>query len=238
MDVDRIHKQLSHFIARHHVEFAELPRIQTQLLELGAMTLAAEHYRLHDYTIEPSNLIEGRFRVKVTSRGDPWNYSWFTVRRRGKCFEIHSNLTVLGAYGLDGGRYVVDVAVTQPDTVPRIRREENKKFALPNECLSTFVEAKKLVVYPMLLAQFVGIVHEILPGFLSGLPRGFAPQGHFRPALVSTGYPAGTSRDIINGFVNRGFRICVIPHFDVSLAGMTRGIAERSPFDPPHNVTA
>lgn len=220
------------FINKHRTEFYELPRIQTQLLELGAATLASEHYRLEGYHVRSENAIGGRFRVKVSSRGHPWNYSWFVVERDDRRFEIHTNLAVLGHYGLDEGRYVVDVAVCRPGRVPLTKTDGRGWVCLRNQDLVTFVEAKKLVVYPMLLAQFVGIVHEVKPRFLSGLPPGFRRRGHFPPALVSTGHPASTSRDIVRGFTARGFRISVVPSFDTHLSSMRRGQIAYSPFDP------
>jgi hypothetical protein len=207
-----------------------LPLIQTQLLELGAVTLTSEHYRLNGYTVTVNNLVEGRFRVKLSARGYPWNYSWFTVSRGDVRFEIHTNVAVESAHG-DDGVYVVDVGVCIADRIPRSRPLQGKWTALDNHDLATFVEAKKLVVYPMLLAQFVGIVHEIRPECLLPPPKGHSEVGHHDPALVSTGHPAATSLAIAQGFEKRGFRIAVIPSFDLMLSQMRKGQIHESPFE-------
>lgn len=231
MELEALHKELVKFITRHSTEFYELPRIQSQLLELGAMTLASEHYRLKGYQVIPQNVVGGRFRVKVSSRGFPWNYSWFRVERDGKAFELHTNLPIKSHYGADSGCYVTDVAVCRSDRVPRARPRRRDWTSLPNRELVSFLEAKKLVIYPMLLAQFVGIVHELMPTFLGGRSRGFEQRGHFFPSLVSTGHPAATSRSIARGFTERGFRISIIPNFDLHLGGMQGGQIAESPFE-------
>jgi hypothetical protein len=104
------------------------------------------------------------------------------------------NLSVRSAR--DSGIYCVDLAVTSRGAVP-VQRDPNWK-CLPNAGLVTFGEAKKLVVYPMLLAHFIGIVHELAPGFLSGLPPGFATANHFAPALVTLGYCTANSAEIVS----------------------------------------
>ena len=106
MDVDLVHRELARFMSRHQLRFHELPRIQTQLLEVGATTIAAEHYRLRGYRVTAQIGIGAGFRVKVTSRGYPWNYSWFAVEPENQTFEIHTNVAVTGAYELDDARHV------------------------------------------------------------------------------------------------------------------------------------
>lgn len=103
--------------------------------------------------------------MKLGSRGYPWNFSWFTCEGRGKTFELHSNLSVYSEYRRDNGVYVVDVGVAKGGVLPRSAPSSGWR-AVENQHLVTFAEAKALVIYPMLLAQFIGIVTEITPIFL------------------------------------------------------------------------
>jgi hypothetical protein len=157
MDVKAVSAALNRYINAHRTELARVPIIQSQLLELGALVLTAEHYKINGYEIRVSNLVDSKFRVKRTSGGKPWNFSWFVAARGRHRVEIHSNLPVAGFYGKDGARYVVDVAVCKPDFLP-IKPDVRRAWrSADNEVLVTFVEAKKLTIYPMLLAQFIGI---------------------------------------------------------------------------------
>ena len=82
----------------------------------------------------------------------------------------------------DDARYVVDVAVAPVAVVPR-SKPSSVWNEISNQDLITFMEAKALVVYRMLVAQFIGIVHETQPRFPTGRRApGFRAAGHFDPS--------------------------------------------------------
>jgi len=113
-------------------------------------------------------------------------------------------------------------------------------LAAPNDALVTFIEAKKLVIYPMLLAQFVGIVHELKPEFLATAAGpgsgGFGPP-HFWPALVCVGYLTENAHRIVRGYERRGYRLNVVPNLDGHASRLARAPTEPSPLRPPRDVT-
>lgn len=93
-----------------------------------------------------------------------------------------------------------------------------------NHFLVTFLEAKRLHIYPMLIAHFIGIVHEVLPHFLSGAEDpDFVTQGHFPPTLVTLGSYSGNSRAIVEAFAGRNIHLGVAPGFDVRLSRLADG---------------
>ncbi|OBQ92498.1 hypothetical protein [Mesorhizobium sp. AA23] len=229
MKVAAIEKELKAFISKHSVQFEHLSIRETALLELGALTMATEHYRLAGYTITVENAINGLFAAKLSSRGHPYNFSWFKCVKGKELYEIHSNLSVMGGHK-DEAVYVVDVAVViGDDHVPKAKPKK-KWVALNNKALATFAEVKKLVVYPMLLAQFIGIVHEITPSMLKKLKAGTVEDDHFPPSLITLGYLTATSGKALKGFAKRKFRVCVVHNFDMYLSQMRRGEADKSPF--------
>ncbi|MES2543065.1 MAG: hypothetical protein V4583_21180 [Pseudomonadota bacterium] len=168
MNLSKIEQELKSFISKHSVKFHNLAIRETALLELGVLTMASEHYRLSGFSVTVENAIEGLFVAKLSSRGHPYNFSWFRCQKDDLVYEIHSNLSVMGGHK-DGAIYVVDVAVVVGDDKVPKSKPKQKWLALDNDSLATFAEVKKLVVYPMLLAQFIGIVHEIMPTRLKKL---------------------------------------------------------------------
>ncbi len=229
MNVSAVEGALKTFISKHSVQFHNLAVREPALLEVGALTMASEHYRLGGFSVSVENPKNGLFVAKLTSRGHPYNFSWFKCVRDGETYEIHSNLAVKGAHK-DGAVYVVDVAVVEgADVVPK-SKPKKPWLALDNKKLSTFIEVKKLIVYPMLLAQFIGIVHEISPR--SRRKSKAAPKitCHFAPSLVTLGYLQGTSAKVLDGFAKRKYYICVVHNFDVHLSAMRRGATTASPF--------
>ena len=72
--------------------------------------------------------------------------------------------------------------------VPR-KKQQPKWERLDNGDLITFAEVKKLIVYPMLLAHFVGIIHEIMPNNLNSVSQNISAVHFDRnyPLPLATG---------------------------------------------------
>jgi hypothetical protein len=211
MNVERISQRIGGFIANNQGTLRDLPAMQTQILELAAAVAAGDHYESFGYVVEFQNPRNSReFVVKSSSRGYPWNFSRILVKRDGREFEIHMNLSVRSAR--DTGVYCVDIGVTESGIVPR--QQERGWACMPNPSLITFAEVKKLVVYPMLLAHFIGIVHELAPTFLLNLPPQFEGLNHFAPALITLGYCTANSAEIVGAYPTRGIAVNIEANFD------------------------
>jgi hypothetical protein len=201
------------------VQSVKAARRQTQLLELSVLMAAGEHYRRAGYAVQIRSPGKRRiFKVKTSTRGHPANFSRLEISRGGEGFEIHMNLLVQSAH--DEGIYCVDTAVAHANRIPKKKGRKGEWRCLQNADLITFAEAKKLRVYPMLLAQFLGIVHEIRPEFLN-LPTvstDFFNGGHFAPALVSLGAYSGNSQRIVDAYSRRMILVNIEPNFDIRIA--------------------
>ena len=124
-------------------------------MEYAALLLAVEGYAQAGYRVAAQNLFaRGRFRIKKSSNGYPWNFSWYEVRRGTQWFEVLTNAKVRGAFAADEGAYVVDVAVLKGGAMAAAEPLGRAFPGFANADLKTFIESKALVVYPMLLAQF------------------------------------------------------------------------------------
>ena len=58
--------------------------------------MASEHYRIVGYRVSIQNAKDGLFVAKLSSKGYPYNFSWFKCAFGDVACEIHSNLTVQG----------------------------------------------------------------------------------------------------------------------------------------------
>jgi hypothetical protein len=135
------------------------------------------------------------------------------------------NVKVRSAH--DVGMYCVDVGVVREGAIPK-EKSKTKWECLPNSDLLTFGEAKKLVVYPMLLAQFIGIVHEIKPAYLKvGLP---AQGPHPAPTLIALGHFSGNASAIVTAYPSRSITVNIAENYDVRLARVRGAIGHTSPF--------
>lgn len=226
MNIDEIQKGVERVMSRHPEALSTVASSQTKLLELAAVTGVAEHFKDQGFVVTTEGLgPRNSFRVKTTASGYPWNFSRFRVQRGNEAYEIHMNLKVRGAH--DEGIYCVDVAVIDTAIVPQ-EKPKGQWLCAENEPLRTFVEVKKLNVYPMLLAQFFGIVHEITPEFVDQTKPGRAKDPLLEPALAVLGSLSGNSASIIEGFADRGLSIMIAYNYDLRL--MRSRLKGGSPF--------
>jgi hypothetical protein len=217
MDVEALSDHIAAFARAHRTTFSEVSKRQSALLDLGAVVGVERHYGGAGYETQILNPLGGeQFVVKLGARGYPWNFTRILATKNRSSVEIHMNLVVEGAH--DRGRYCVDVAVTSPNEVPDAQPKK-AWLALENRHLRSFAEVKRLTVYPMLLAQFLGIVHEIKPRFLCSPQRNaFGWNGHMPPTLFVLGLFSGNSAEIVRGYETRGLQVHVTENFDTRIA--------------------
>lgn len=228
MDAAKVSAAISDFARQHRTVLIDLGNRQTQLLEIGAMVAVVQHYRANGYTtsiMNPSGVSE--FKVKLGTRGHPADYSRVLCSKGAISCEIHSNLSVESGH-MDHGVYCVDVAVVKEGFVPT-KKGKTKAPALENQNLISFAEVKKLVVYPMLLAHFIGIVHEVAPQYMKKFIGTMAPGDHLLPALITLGPLTKNAKTIQESFERRKYRICIAESFDLRLY-YSRKAGNESPF--------
>jgi hypothetical protein len=92
------------------------------------------------------------------------NEPLYEIRHNLKVVGYWTNSTVEHALPL----FAVDIAVVKAKCIPEHKpgTRSTGDISASNGDLITFGEVKKLVAYPMLMAQFLGIVHELQPHFL------------------------------------------------------------------------
>lgn len=228
--MSKLGDELNNAIISYGSTFVDVERRFSSLLEIGAMLLTVQHYEMNGYQVSliaPS----GKFSPKYASTGDPRKYSYWKVCADGECFEIHMNAPIWDGVTGNASTFVVDVGVINENS--QIIEDHGEKLhttvsksgkhllrGFENKNLVTFIEAKYLPIYPMLVAQFIGIVHEIMPWALVGrAPHGFRKFNHFDPALVSRGKLSANVERLLSLVLKRKFRIRIIPSFEKYVEG-------------------
>jgi hypothetical protein len=264
---DRLTSQVSDFLTRHKAAIYEISRHSTHVFEAVCFVIFARYYEEIGYQLEPENLIEDKFRFRWTTNGYPWNYSYFAVlspelenEEGSAVFEIYHNQKVTGAWveveKQDEGEippmFAVDIAVAEAGCLPKLPRGHKRTYEhywIENRRLLTFAEAKKLTAYPMLLAQFLGIVHEIKPEFLHvgerELSQAFWEQKHLPPTLLTADHLTSGARQVLKSFHGRELMIRIVENIinlpEEVLLRQLRGIYEkytREPDEEPHEPEA
>lgn len=218
MDLSEIQKAIRRVIKKHYSVLQELGAKQSSLLELAALTGFVEHYKSQGSS---ALLVNGegkrQFAIKMSTKGDPWNFSKFLIEGEHEPVEVHMNLKVRSAH--DMGIYCVDIGVVNALKIPRIKIKSRKWECADNEDLVTFGEAKKLVIYPMLLAQFIGIVHELHPRCIDG----FCPTiPHPAPVLIALGNFSANANVVVTNYSQRNIHVTIAENYDIRLARVRR----------------
>ena len=221
----RLEANIASFLQNHRTEIQNITSAITNIFEAFCYVVVVKYYADLGYRIEPDKLLDGKFRFKYSTAGNPWNFSFFRVcnpQTSVALFEIRHNLKIVSSWTQDGDTerdkalFAVDIAIVNPDRVPNppIGTPRGGSVTwLENENLLTFGEVKKLVAYPMLLAQFLGIVHELQPqyiGLVKPLIAGSAMEHHPPPILFTDGHISLGSKKVIESFVSRGFQLTII----------------------------
>lgn len=231
VDFDRLANQVSDFLNRHKSSMYEIATHGTNVFEAFCFIIVVRHYEMAGYELKPENLLDGKFRFKYNTRGYPWNYSYFVVSLKeteegndNVLFEIRHNLKVSGAWvraetdnDTDPPMFALDVAVIESNSLPVLKmgqKRNGEKYWVDNTHLITFGEAKKLTAYPMLLAQFLGIVHEIKPEFLNIEERErlktILDQKHPPPLLLTSNHLTWGTKQVLKSFQDRDLLIRVV----------------------------
>ena len=231
VDFERLANLVSDFLCRHKSSMYEIATHGTNVFEAFCFVIVVRHYEMAGYELKPENLLDGKFRFKYNTRGYPWNYSYFIVSSKEReaendsgLFEIRHNLKVSGAWvgaetdnDTDPPMFALDVAVIESDSLPNLKmgqKRNGEKYWVDNMDLITFGEAKKLTAYPMLLAQFLGIVHEIKPEFLNTEEREnlktILDQKHPPPLLLTSNHLTWGTKQVLKSFQDRDLLIRVV----------------------------
>lgn len=214
------------FLKSHKSAIQNVTKSHNNIFEVACYVVIAQYYEHIGYQLQIKNSVKRKFRFRYSTSGFPWRYSYLQAsnKRDGKpAFEIWHNQKVSGGWlsseeEKDIPLFALDIAVIKPGALPANLNFEAKgsgeRVWVKNEDLITFGEAKKLVGYPMLIAQFLGIVHEIKPSFidkkLGSIPREFFEDRHLPPALLTSENMLSGARKVIKSLRDRKIEILVV----------------------------
>jgi hypothetical protein len=223
-------ERISKFLSDHKTTMSSVADHLPHIFEANCYVLFARHYENSGYLLEPFKLFKNRFRFRFSTAGNPWNFSFFGIflqnrLEKGKRLaELRHNQTVAGFWHKSDGTnaatmplFALDVAVTVGGSLPDPKmgtKRKGNRYWVNNEDLITFAESKKLVAYPMLLAQFFGVVHELQPKFVGIEPNksypAFVRAGHPLPTLFTSEKLVRGALKVLDSFKKRKLKVRVV----------------------------
>lgn len=117
------------------------------------MCIVTEAFRRRGYRVRATQPLPQGFIFKCFPRGDPNNYSYFTVEKGDEKYEIRLNIFVRN-FRWNSLRLNLDVVVIRANSPFR-------NDTIDARDLVTFAECKNLRGFPELVASIVGMVYEL-----------------------------------------------------------------------------
>ena len=227
-EVDRLRDRIGQFLRDYSVEVKDIAAKVSNIFEAYCYVLFVRYYEKEGLHLQAENLTsENVFKFRFSTNGNPWNFSYFTARKNQDgeiLFDIRHNQKVVGYWvspqeddSEAPGLFAMDVAVIKPGALPDLpkgTKTAGHQTYVSNSDLITFGEAKNLVAYPMLLASFYGIVHEVKPEFVRidelSLPDGFSEQAHPYPVLFTANFLTKGTKNVLKTFEDRRLLIVIV----------------------------
>lgn len=253
INFSHLQQETEDFLISHKSSIQNVTKSHNHIFEVSCYVVIAQYYEHIGYQLQIKHSVNGKFRFRYSTNGYPWRYSYILVSNKhdGRpVFEIWHNQKVAGGWlssedEKDIPLFALDIAVIKPGGLPANLNFETKgtgeRVWVKNDDLITFGEAKNLVGYPMLIAQFLGIVHEIKPSFVDekfgGVPREFYEHRHLPPSLLTSGNMLSGALKVIKSLKDRRIEILVIDNLasrssDIiidELSGFSGNYADRLP---------
>jgi hypothetical protein len=231
MNPSKIERDINDFLNQYQSTLYQVVKNHNNLFEVSCYVLYAKYYENIGYHLKINNSINGKFRFRFSTNGVPWRYSYITGFNNEKSepvFEIWHNQKVTGYWddlekNDDAATFALDIAVVKPNSLPSNLQfntpSKGIRVSVKNEDLISFGEAKKLAAYPMLIAQFIGVVHEIKPDFLHEKKKKnkseFYEKKHLPPILFTSGNLSSGANKVISSMKKRGIEIIVLENLGI-----------------------
>ena len=190
MDLEAVEKRLTKFFGDEKKSINDFGRTVNQTFEAFVFAQVINWYKTRKWNvslISPKGY-RNSVRLKFNTRGRPDAYTYVRCERNGTRIQIRHALRVATKSHLRDqwppANVVLDVAVIKDKNLSDF---ESDSF-VPNKALVTFGEAKHMSAFAELIANFLGLVHEMLPRKLRTNSATAKRPVHPRPFLYVSGY--------------------------------------------------
>jgi hypothetical protein len=211
-DQAQTQKDLLNFFGVYHAQLDSFGRYVNQTFEAFALAQTIKWYMVRNWKVSCVNPKGGQFRLKFSTRGKPVNFSFFILKNEGQTIHVRHQLRVGIRHNLTSSANInLDVAVYKETDLTKYALDD----FLPNQELISFGEAKHMSAYAELMANFIGLVHELLPEKLDNIRNEDInnPTTHIPPFMIVSGILYHTAKELKNSIADRGYDIDVYDYY-------------------------
>lgn len=205
-DQAQTQKDLLDFFGTYHAELDSFGRYVNQTFEAYALAQTIKWYMVRNWKVTCVNPKGGQFKLKFSTRGKPVNFSLFILKHKRQSIHIRHQFRVGIRHNYSSSANInLDVAVYKEKDLKGFTSDD----FLPNSDLISFGEAKHMSAYAELMANFIGMVHELMPENLNNVRNkdGFHPAEHIPPFMIVSGILFHTAKELKRSIIERGYDI-------------------------------
>lgn len=216
IDQNRIKRNLAKFFKENKDDLSKFGLTVNQTFEAFVFVSVARWYLRQGWDVKIVNPkdnshISGYARLKFNTRGRPDNYTYFVCKKGNQEIQIRHQLRIATYFHVDEeesppANICLDAAVIESKDLA----EYETDHFVENKFLITFGEAKHMSAFAELIANFIGLVHELRPELLKRYRTKKSYKQnleHLAPFLYVSGILYPTARGIKKTIENRGYNI-------------------------------
>jgi hypothetical protein len=226
IEIGKVQTRLTKFFSENKSEIQDFGSTVNQTFEAFVFASTVRWYVDRGWNVEfknpqsNSNLV----KLKFSTLGRPSLYTYAICTKGNQSIQIRHGLRVGTRYHQTGripsANVVLDIAVISDMDLSKHKTNDH----LENSYLITFGEAKHMSAFAELVANFVGLVHELLPDRINHIRLYSGPGSqpeHPPPFLYVSGYLYPMAQGIAETIKDRGYDIDV---YDYSTGGDIFGV--------------
>jgi hypothetical protein len=204
MDREAVSERLAKFFSTNRSDLGKFGSTVNQTFEAFVFTQVISWYRGRNWKVvlePPKGSPAGTVKLKFNTRGRPSGYTYARCEKDDVVVQIRHGLRVATRhhkrFQFPPANVCLDVSVIQD----RDLLDYDTDAYLPNDDLITFAEAKHMSAFAELVANFIGLVHEMQPNRLAEgsmrQPRPGRRRRHPAPFLYVSGILYKTARGVV-----------------------------------------
>ncbi|MFA6256807.1 MAG: hypothetical protein WCT29_00675 [Candidatus Paceibacterota bacterium] len=205
--------KLKRFFANEKPRLRTFGNVVNQVFEAYTFASTIKWYQSNEWLvhiINPKVKSKGIFRLKFSTMGAPNKYSYAICEKGEKKCQIRHQLRVTTESYRDKNNYRANICCDISVINNLDLNLYSTAMAIPNKELISFGEVKHMSAFAELLANFVGLVHELQPRRLRTIrTRRWARNEHISPFLNVSGFLQPTAKGLNETIEKRKYDIDV-----------------------------
>jgi len=216
INTQKVENQLETFFNQNQSQIKNFGSTVNQTFEAFVFASVLNWYATNGWSvslINPSSSPK-EIKLKFNTRGRPGLYSYAICEKDSVKIQVRHGLRVATSYNKTSFSFpanvVLDVAVVNDVDLSKLKSSDY----IDNDDLITFGEAKHMSAFAELIANFLGLVHEMKPEALQSISATNLPklQNHPVPFLYVSGYLYPTAKGLLESIKDRSLNVEIYDH--------------------------